>query len=198
MSSAPDAADIEDIRAIRAGDRERLRGLVERHGPRVHDLARRLLRDAHLAEDVTQQAFANAWKALPRFDLARPFRHWILRITTNLCRNLHAARALRPERPLASDRDGATLDPPAPEAPPPDPEERGRPAHVRAAIERLPERYRLPVVLHHLHGLALQAVAEILDLPEATVKTHLFRGRAALEALLFPPETEPPGSGTAG
>lgn len=198
MSSAPDAADIEDIRAIRAGDRERFRGLVERHGPRVHDLARRLLRDAHLAEDVTQQAFANAWKALPRFDLTRPFRHWILRITTNQCRNLHAARALRPEQALAFGPEGDALDPPAREAPRPDPEERGRPAHVRQAIEALPERYRVPVVLHHLHGLPLDEVAEILDLPLATVKTHLFRGRAALQALLFPPETNAPGPGTAG
>ncbi len=173
---------------------------MARHGPRVHDLARRLTRDAHLAEDLTQQAFLNAWRALARFDAARPFRHWILRITTNLCRNLHAARQLRPQAPQGppGDPDAAALDPPDPAPARADPEERARPAHVRAAIERLPERYRAPVVLYHLHGLPLEEVGAILDLPVATVKTHLHRGRAALRELLALPETGSGPAGTAG
>jgi RNA polymerase sigma-70 factor (ECF subfamily) len=195
----PDDADVRDIRAVRAGRPESFRGLVERHGPRVHDLARRLLKDAHLAEDVTQHAFANAWRALPRFDLARPFRHWILRIATNLCRNAHAARSLRPEVTGARGIDDEPLEPPPRDEPAsPDPEGRARTAHVRAAIEALPERYRLPVVLHHLHGLPLEEIAEITELPVATVKTHLHRGRAALRALLLPPETPPVPPGTSG
>jgi RNA polymerase sigma-70 factor (ECF subfamily) len=196
-------ADARDIRAVQAGNRDAFRGLVERHGPRVHDLARRLLKDAHLAEDVTQHAFANAWRALPRFDLARPFRHWILRITTNLCRNVHAARRIRPEVTGVRGPGDEPLDPADPNPAGDDPEGRAdragtapRAAHVRAAIEALPERYRLPVVLHHLHGLALDEVAEITGVPVATLKTHLFRARAALRDLLLPPETRAPGGGT--
>ncbi len=79
-----DARDVEDVERALAGDPQAYRGLFERHGKRVHDVARRMLRDAGAAEDVTQQAFLNAWKALERFDTARPFRHWILRIATNL------------------------------------------------------------------------------------------------------------------
>lgn len=197
---------MRDILAIRAGERERLAGLVQRHGPRVHDLARRLLKDAHLAEDVAQHAFANAWRALPRFDLERPFRHWILRITTNLCRNLHASRRARPEQALPSDEEGATYDPPGGAPDPASAAAEGtvdtpgpplRAAHVREAIERLPERYRLPVVLFHLYGLALEEVAEITEVPVPTVKTHLFRGRALLKELLRPPETAPGPGGTA-
>lgn len=202
MDEAPDARDQQDLAAIRAGERERFRGLVVRHGPRVYDLARRLTRDAHLAEDVTQQAFQRAWQALDRFDASRPFRHWILRIATNLCRNLHARRTNRRELlggpgghaggPGEGD-DEQAFDPAdaRPEATPGglalaggfDP-----PKDLRAAIERLPERYRTPLVLHHLHGLALEAVAEILELPVATLKTHLFRGRQALKDLLLGPE----------
>ena len=192
-ASRPDDADARDIEAVRAGRVEAFRGLVERHGPRVHDLARRLLKDAHLAEDVTQQAFANAWRALPRFDLERPFRHWILRIATNLCRNAHAARRTRPEVTGVRGPDDEPLEPPAREEPAePDLEGRARAVHVRAAIDLLPERYRLAVVLHHLHGLALDEIAAIEQLPVATVKTHLHRGRAALRALLLPPESLPP------
>ena len=193
MDEAVDPADVRDIETARAGDAEGFRGLVERHGPRVYDLARRLTRDAQLAEDMSQQAFANAWRALSRFDLARPFRHWILRITTNLCRNLHASRSLRREVSGAAGEDDPALDPPAPSAPE---APLAAPAHVRAAIEALPERYRLAVVLHHLHGLSLEAIAEIADQPVATIKTHLFRGRQALRALLFPPETSGPPGGT--
>lgn len=193
MTQGPDERDVRDIRAVLAGEPARFRGLVDRHGPRVHDLARRLLRDAGLAEDVTQQAFTNAWKALARFDPARPFRHWILRITTNLCRNAHASRSLRKEVRGGWD-DGDGPEPPA--APAPTSPPRHSPADVRAAIERLPERYRLAVVLHHLHGLPLEEVAEIAEIPVATVKTHLFRGRALLKDLLAPPETGGPAAGT--
>jgi RNA polymerase sigma-70 factor (ECF subfamily) len=193
VAEGADERDVRDIRAVLAGDAERFRGLVDRHGPRVFDLARRLLRDAALAEDVTQQAFTNAWKALARFDLARPFRHWILRITTNLCRNAFASRAVRREvRGGWDDEDG----PEPPAAPAPSPAPRHDAAEVRAAIERLPERYRLAVVLHHLHGLPLEEVAEIAEIPVATVKTHLFRGRALLKDMLAPPETSPGDAGT--
>lgn len=198
---------MRDVLALRAGDATRFARLVARHGPRVHDLARRLLKDAHLAEDVTQQAFVNAWRALPRFDVTRPFRHWILRIATNLCRNAFAARRARPEAALPVDEDGAAYDPPDPTSPAPAETagtvDGGPPAaHVREAVERLPERYRTAVVLFHLHGLSLEAVAEITELPVATVKTHLFRGRALLRDLLrLPPDAPaaarpaPPGGG---
>jgi RNA polymerase sigma-70 factor (ECF subfamily) len=205
VDEAPDARDQHDLAAIRAGERERFRGLVERHGPRVYDLARRLTRDAHLAEDVTQQAFQRAWEALARFDASRPFRHWILRITTNLCRNLHARRTHRRERPggpggTGDPQDEPVFDPPDPRGPTAQAGAGDDPAlpaqDVRAAIDRLAERYRAPVVLHHLHGLPLEVVAEILDLPLATLKTHLFRGRQALKTLLLGPETTPPPTGT--
>ena len=192
--AAADDADAGDIRRALAGDPRGFEALVLRHGPRVHDLARRMLRDVQRAEDITQHAFTNAWKALPRFDLARPFRNWILRIATNLCRNAHAARRLSPEVSGTGPED-EPFDPPAPPPPaPPDADDLARAEHVHAAIASLPERYRLPVVLHHVHGLSLEAIAEITEVPLATVKTHLHRGRAALRDLLAP-EIDPGETG---
>lgn len=190
--------DAATIREVLAGDREAYGRLVARYARRVHDLARRILRDPVEAEDAAQHAFLNAFRALDRFDPRRPFRHWLLRITTNLCRNRLVARAHRPT-PLgvgAEDDDRPSLVPAAPAAPDDPPDDRPDAARVRAALEALPETYRTAAVLRYVHGLDLAAIAEITDVPLPTVKTHLHRARAALARRLAPPETPPPRAGT--
>jgi RNA polymerase sigma-70 factor (ECF subfamily) len=177
---------------------EEFADLVREHARAVHDLARRLLRDADEAEDVAQQAFWNAWRARDRYDRSRPFRHWILRITTNLCRNRFAARRRNREVPAGEDEEGA-FDPPAPAQAPPE-ETVDRRERVRAALEALPERYRLPAVLRYVHELSLEEIAEVTEEPVATVKTHLFRARGLLAErlrdLLPGGETREGGGGT--
>ena len=190
--------DADPIAQVLAGHREAFGVLVARHGRRVHDLARRMLRDASEAEDAAQQAFLNAFRALDRFDQTRPFRHWILRITSNLCRNRLAARRLHPG---ARGTDPDEIDPTsfrvAP-APPPGGAEEDRQVgeRVRAALERLPESCRLAAVLRYVHGLSVEDIAEVADEPLGTVKTHLFRARAALAVLLAPAQRaeDPRGS----
>ncbi len=175
-----DASEADDVRRAQRGDQEAFARLVERYARRVHDLARRMLRDAAEAEDVAQQAFWNAWRALDRFDTRRPFRHWLLRIASNLCRNRLATRArAKVLRPVGGDA-------PLPE--PAAPVEGDRPGEppLREAIAALPDRYRLPILLHYVHGLSLQAISEITEVPVATVKTHLHRGRSALRERLRP------------
>src|SRR5262245_43968118 len=133
MDAADGQDDLAEVLRAKAGDRDAFAALVERHAQRVHDLARRMLRDAHDAEDVVQRAFWNAWRAMDRFDPSRPFLHWLLRITTNLCRNRWAWRRRRPETELGEvDAPAAAGEPAADEA------ERAR---VRAALDALPERY---------------------------------------------------------
>jgi len=197
MPTHRDAEDAQDIRRVLAGDASAFQGLVARHARRVHDLARRMLRDAHEAEDAAQQAFLNAFGALERFDLDRPFRHWLLRIASNLCRNRLAARKVRKDLLRPTGGDDPVPEPPDPRRPLDVPSEgAARASRVREAIERLPERYRLAVVLFYVHDLPVAAIAAITEAPAATVKTWLHRGRAALRALLEPPETPPPPSGT--
>lgn len=191
-----DRLDADDIRRIRSGDTAAFRGLVARHARRVHDLARRMLRDGHEAEDITQHAFLNAYKALDRFDLERPFRHWLLRIASNLCRNRIAQRQSRHRTPPPLGGDDPLPEPAELERPiqaPADVAERQ--AAVREAIEGLPERFRLAVVLFYVQDCSVQEISEITDAPPATVKTWLHRGRAALRELLEPPETTPDGGG---
>lgn len=180
--------DATTIREVLAGDREAFGRLVARYARRVHDLARRILRDPVEAEDAAQQAFLNAFRALDRFDPRRPFRHWLLRITTNLCRNRLVARAHRPS-PLgvgAEDDGRPSLVPAAPPAPEGDADGRRDADRVRAALDALPETYRTAAVLRYVHGLDLAEIAEVTDVPIPTVKTHLHRARAALKRLLAP------------
>jgi RNA polymerase sigma-70 factor (ECF subfamily) len=195
-----DDDDAATVSRVLEGDPEAFGVLVARYGRRLHDLARRMLRDAAEAEDVVQHAFVNAYRALSRFDARRPFRHWLLRITTNLCRNRLAARRLRPRAA------GFDPDAPPPERVAPEPAEGAadadpaEAARVRAAVEHLPDAYRLAVVLRYVHGLSLEDLAEVTGEPVATVKTHLHRARAALRRALSPPadrgETRLPGAGT--
>ena len=202
--AADDAAadDAAAIARVLAGDREAFGLLVARYGRRVHDLARRMLHDAHEAEDVVQQAFLNAYRALPRYDPRRPFRHWLLRITSNLCRNRYASAKHRPiALGLPGDDDAGVLDPEAPPLPtPPTDGDRLDAARVRAAVASLAAPYRLPVVLRYVHGLSLEEISEITEDPVPTVKTHLHRARAMLKRLLeappASPETPSPRSGT--
>ena len=203
MADPREDQDAADIRRVLAGDQGAFAGLVERHARRVHDLARRMLRDAHAAEDVAQHAFLNAYRALPRFDLHRPFRHWLLRITTNLCRNRLAKRRRRPLAAPGGESDEAAFDPAAPSPDLAAPSDvRIDAERLRDAIERLPDSYRVAVVLHYTQGLSLEEVSEITEVPVATVKTHLHRARAALARLLAPPdggsETSAAGGGTNG
>ena len=202
-------ADAAAVAQVLAGDREAFSVLVARYARRVHDLARRMLRDATEAEDVSQHAFLNAFRALPRFDPRRPFRHWLLRITSNLCRNRLSERRRRPisfgmnER--QDDGDPRMIDPPAPPTSSAGAASDGPDsidlARVRAALETLPEIYRMTAILRYAHGLSLEEIAEITDEPEATVKTHLHRARAALTRLLAddsPNETDRAAEGTKG
>ncbi len=181
-------ADANTIARVLAGDREAFGVLVARYTRRLYDLARRMLRDADEAEDAVQQAFLNAFRALDRFDPRRPFRHWLLRIASNLCRNRLVARGHRPEPAAvgaAAGDEGAVAEPAArPDAGPPSRDSDLASGSVRAAIDALPDTYRLPAILRYVHGLDLSEIAEITDEPIATVKTHLHRARAALRAAL--------------
>jgi len=198
-------ADAVAVARVLVGDREAFAVLVARYARRVHDLARRMLNDATEAEDVSQHAFLNAYRALSRFDPRRPFRHWLLRIASNLCRNRLAERRRRPTllglSTEGADGDPRTFDPPARPDPLDGDEEPIDAGRVRAALEALPARYRLTAVLRYAHGLPLEDIAEITGEPLATVKTHLHRARAALSRLLAPPatgETDVRPAGTKG
>lgn len=156
----------------------------------VYGIALRSTRNPAAAQDVAQDAFVRAYRALADYDADRiralQLRAWLARITMNLCRN--RARARR-SRPLEVPWDGSPLAnmPPADPAPHPEAVALARETDDAWALRlaALPDRYRAAVELRHVHGFSYEEVAAALDRPVNTVKTHVHRGIALLRTAVL-------------
>jgi len=171
-------SDGELVRRARLGDQGAFRELVERHRAMVLRVARAVTGDRDDGEDVAQEAFVNAYRALGRYDPSRDFATWLRAITVR-----QAVSALRARR---RQRGADPAQPPheqqeAPEAVAEGAELRQR---VRQAIESLPIRQRVAVTLFALDGADLSETAEAMGCSVGAVKTHLHRARERLAQLL--------------
>jgi RNA polymerase sigma-70 factor (ECF subfamily) len=177
----PDRSDHELVAAARAGDRRALDRLLRRHHDRVVTICRQLCRDRADAEDAAQEALIAIVRGLDRFDGRAAFTTWTYRVATNAC--LDELRRRR-RRPVPLDIDRA----PEPAAPDAGPAEQALRAEHRselaAAMDRLPEEFRTPLVLRDVADLDYATIAEILDLPPGTVRSRIARGRARLAGAL--------------
>ena len=155
------------LRAAQRGSASDLEELFRAHWPRAYRAAYLVTHDAAAAEDIAQESFLAAIRALDRFDRRRPFGPWLHRIAVNRAIDWTRARRLRAEVEL-----GETL--PAPEAarPPRD--------DVLAALARLPPEHRAVIVLRYLLEFTPGEIAEALDLPRGTVNSRLRRGLDSL------------------
>jgi RNA polymerase sigma-70 factor (ECF subfamily) len=164
------------VRSAQGGSPEAVEELFRRHWPSVHRSAWLVVHDAAAAEDIAQEAFVSALRALDRFDRRRPLAPWLHRIVVNRAIDYARARALRPE--TAAD----AL-----------PEPAARPATAElgdelvAALADLGPEHRAVVVLRHLLGYTPGEIATMLDLPRGTVNSRL---RRALDALSLRLEAE--------
>jgi RNA polymerase sigma-70 factor (ECF subfamily) len=181
-----DSRDLLAVQETLRGDRKAFDEVVLRYTPLLYSLAFRLLRTREEAEEAVQEIFLRVYRALPQFRLGRRFHPWLYTIALNHLRTqrrkLLRSRSLK-TRPLDEAQDVAASA--RPEADPAGAVERAEAERLaQAALERLPPRYREVFVLRQIEGLPVRDVAEILDLPEGTVKTFLHRGRALLVARL--------------
>jgi RNA polymerase sigma-70 factor, ECF subfamily len=153
--------------------------LVERYERAVYHLAFRTMREAEEAKDATQEAWIKAYRALATFRPGAKFATWIFTICYRVCCDRLAKRKrFSGEEPpdFADPGDGPERTYEAAE----------EAARLRAAIEALPEKYRLVITLFHLQGKQYEEIAEVLGLPLGTVKTHLFRAKDLLRSALGP------------
>ncbi len=174
----PTVSDTELARRARLGDREAFGTLVERHAPMARRLARAVLRHPEDADDAAQDAFVAAWTSLGRFDPAQAFPPWLARIALNTARDLARRRRVRQTEPIPIAMAGSR---PGPEE---DAERRVTRERLDAALADLPERQRLAVVLHDAEGYRHHEIAELLEVPEGTVRSDVFQGRRRLRAAL--------------
>ncbi len=173
------------------GDASSFRALVERYTAPIYNLAYRLLRDPMDAENVTQETFLRIVLSLERIRSDAPFKPFLFRIAINLCRD--AARKKRPL--LFSDLDSAApradADEDASAAIADDAptswerlEEQELHARVRDAIDTLPPKYQLVIALRYVEDFSYAEIAQALDLPLNTVRTHLRRAKQQLRLVL--------------
>ena len=185
MPTPTDAARRDDdlVALLAAGQPElAFARLAQRYAPKVHRLCLAMLRDAARAEDAAQDSLLRAWRALASYQpQAGALSTWLYAITRNRCLTL-----IERTGPATASLSDEVTEAEAMALAAPDDEYDGADGHalLRSLVEALPEAQRLALTLYYYEERAVAEVAAMLGLPEATVKTHLHRGRQALRGRL--------------
>jgi RNA polymerase sigma-70 factor (ECF subfamily) len=161
-----------------AGDREAFGKLVERYAAQARRVARSILNNEDDADDAAQDAFLAALRHLGRYDPARPFGPWLMRIVANAASDRRRRRKVRTAEQITPDVRSRLAGPDV---------QTDRAAfrqQVREALETLPERQRRAGVLFDVEGYSHREIAEVLGIPEGTVRSDVFHGRRALREAL--------------
>ena len=165
----------EWIEQARAGDAAAFRLLVERYSDRAYGLAFRMLGSASDAEEVAQDAFVRAWRALPRFRGESSFSTWLHRIVARRALDRAATLKSRKARETGIE-DLDSVEPAAPASSPPGDLAR----RLDRLLGALSDMQRAVVVLYYYEDHSVEHVAQSLSIPVGTVKTHLHRARGLL------------------
>ncbi|MES9964492.1 MAG: RNA polymerase sigma factor RpoE [Candidatus Sedimenticola sp. 20ELBAFRAG] len=182
--------DQELVARVQRGDKKAFDLLVLKYQQKVANLVSRYIRDQHETLDVTQEAFIKAYRALPNFRGESAFYTWLYRIAINTAKNFLVAQG---RRPPGSDVDAETaeqLDVGTRL------KEHGTPENhlledeiattVKQAIDDLPEDLRTAITLRELEGMSYEEIARAMDCPVGTVRSRIFRARAAIDTRLKP------------
>jgi RNA polymerase sigma-70 factor (ECF subfamily) len=176
------APELELVRRARDGDRAAFDGLVRAHFKRVYAFTHRLIRSHEDAEDLAQECFVRAWRALPHYREEAAFATWLCRIALHLAQDHRRSGARR-----------AIAIPVEPETPasaassPAEALTRGEMAQeVAAALDRLPARLRAALVLRTIEGREYDEVAEITGVKSTTARTQVMQARKLLQRALAP------------
>ena len=183
--------DQQLVERAQRGDKRAFELLVLKYQRKLGRLLSRLVRDPGEVEDVTQEAFIKAYRALPNFRGESAFYTWLYRIAINTAKNYLVALGRRAPTSTEFDheeaesfedaealRDSAT----------PEGELLGREiaATVNKAMEALPDDLRKAITLREIEGLSYEEIASVMDCPIGTVRSRIFRAREAIAAELRP------------
>lgn len=163
--------DVDLVKKCLAGEPEAFRSFVRQFQAVVFGLCFRMLGHREDAEDVSQEVFVRALRALAQWDQARPLLPWLLTIASNRCRTWLVKRS---HRPTSTEFVAEVCDPRS---------NRRRMdlgEELQLALENLREEYRLCFILYHQSELSLAEISQIVGSPEGTIKTWLHRARKEL------------------
>ena len=164
----------ELVARCQRGDDSAFAELVDRYKNLVYAMIYRMMSDRTQVEDLAQEVFLKVHRGLPYFRGEARLSTWIYRIVANVCVQARSGRRRMPSSSDVSEpasADGAFADL----------ELRDR---IEKAMAKLPENYRFLIAAHYLKGIQYEALAEALNIPLGTVKTHLFRAKRQLRELM--------------
>lgn len=191
MSESDRDQDWALVQRVQAGDIRAFEILVNKYQRKIGRLLSRLVRDADEIEDIVQESFIKAYRALGNFRGESAFYTWLYRIAVNTAKNYLIASNRRPValRDLGDDS-SETFDESDTLSDIETPESvllsRQIAATVNKAMEDLPEELRNAIVLREIEGLSYDEIAEIMNCPIGTVRSRIFRAREAISAKLKP------------
>jgi RNA polymerase sigma-70 factor (ECF subfamily) len=174
-----DSSDEELMARVATGDEQAFRELARRHLPRALVLARRFTANEADAEEVVQEAMLRVWLTAPRWRPVAAFRTWLYRVILNLCLNRRRRAPFLPLDDLSEPADSSPDAVAQIEAA----EDRRR---LAAAIDGLPERQRIAIVLTYHEGLGNAETAAVLGTSISGLESLLVRAKRALQAALRP------------
>ena len=175
--------DTDLIAGACAGDRLAARQLYDRHAPRVYRLIFRMVGEDSLAQEYTQDTFVKAFDRLGQYRGESAFSTWLHSVAmSSVLTGFRRRKRFRSREAELEEASGV--------ATPPDGSDPYLRDRLTAELERLPERLRIPVVLHDIEGFTHREIGEMLDIPQGTSKARLFEARARLREALAGVATE--------
>ena len=186
-------SDLDLVQRVKNGDKEAFNLLVLKYQRKVGRLVRRLVSNSDEADDVVQDAFIKAYRALPQFRGDSAFYTWLYRIAVNTAKNHLVSRGKRPislSELTSNEGDEesfevpvVTIDINTPEA---ELMSRQIAEAVNRAVSALPEELQTALSLREIDGLSYEEIAEAMNCPIGTVRSRIFRAREAVAAELKP------------
>ena len=193
---ADTASDIDErelVERILEGNRDAFLAFIDRYERLVKHVVFRMVDDDRDREELCQDVFVRAYRYLDGFRFESKLSTWLARIARNTCLNHLEKKEIPLYADEASSPDGASPDARAALNRVPDleadvagtAEDRQQRALVREGIQALSEHYRTALTLYHLEGMSVSQISEVMENPEGTVKSHLYRGRKKLKDWLL-------------
>jgi RNA polymerase sigma-70 factor (ECF subfamily) len=183
--------DAELVARVQNGDKKAFDLLVLKYQRKIMRLLSRMIRDPAETEDVAQEAFIKAYRALPQFRGDSAFYNWLYRIAINTARNWLATNKRRPNTSSSvENEEGETFDQSDNLTDNSTPESelasREIAQTVNRAIEDLPEELRNAIVMREIDGMSYEDIAQSMNCPIGTVRSRIFRAREAIATRLRP------------
>ena len=185
MAGVEESTDQQLVDQVVAGTKNAFNLLVMRYQHRVAALIARFVQDPREVEDVAQEAFLKAYRALPLFRGDSAFYTWLYRIAVNTAKNYLVARSRRPPAQdleideVESTETGSVLR--EIESPEGSLSTSELKVAVEAALDSLPEELKTAFILREFSGLSYEDIAEVMDCPVGTVRSRIFRAREAID-----------------